>query len=266
MPRAISSFLLTFALAAPLACTGRTAPLDSLQSNPGRDGGPTDGMVLDSAVVDAGTLDAGDPGPVDAGPGGACAYAGPYQQTVQLGQDTGLPFFVYSGAATLLSRNPLDVELRGGGVVRISLGDAPLPADLTPGRAIWLQYGTDTPQWTNTAVAILEIAPNDGPGRLRILAWAYGEEELDFEDFEELQDFELFYETDDCTPFSIACGPARTESFVVKGPGVESRVGAGSVQSFRTIEVGNGQSHRYAPFPECTDTPSFWHEGYIAVF
>lgn len=259
MPHRCRSALLVFALAAPLACTGRTAPLESLGVNSGGDAGLTDGSVLDTGV-----LDAGDPGPVDGGPSGGCTYAGRYQQMLSLSSPGGgLPFSAYSGLATVLGVDPLELGLNRGSSVRIALGDAVLPEDLQTGRVVWLQYGTDTPQWTNTALAISDVAPNDGPGRLRFVAWAYGDEEVDFDEFE---DIELFYETDDCTPAPSACGPARTESLVLKAPGVETRVGAAEVQRFRTLQIGNGRSHRFAPAPECTDTPTFWHEGYLSVF
>ncbi len=227
--------------------------------NSAGDAGLTDGSVLDTGVLDA----AADGAVTDAGPDAGLPDADPMDAGPLSSPGGGLPFSAYSGLATVLGVDPLELGLNRGSSVRIALGDAVLPEDLQTGRVVWLQYGTDTPQWTNTALAISDVAPTDGPGRLRFVAWAFGDEEVDFDEFE---DIELFYETDGCTPAPSACGPARTESLVLKAPGVETRVGAGEVQRFRTLQIGNGRSHRYAPAPECTDTPSFWHEGYLSFF
>lgn len=253
------------ALALPVGCTGRTAPLPIQGLLEDGGASPLDAGALDVGVPDAGPVDTGeDPGPVDAGPGNRCAFEGDYTQQLTIVAE-GQQF--YDGLARVLSRSPLDVETRDfGEVVRIDVGQAPLPDIVQPGAAIWLQFARVQPQWVNAAVAIREIAPNDGPGALRLAVWRFGEEagEIDFG----LETIDVRYEPDVCAPNNItSCGPVRTESLIVSGPAVgEVRIGTGQRQSFRTFRAANGRSFRYPDFPQCTDTPSFWYEGYIAVF
>lgn len=250
--------LLALATAAP-GCTGRTSPIQIREQieNPveGDGGAPLDsGFPIDSGVLDAGVVDTG---AVD----DQCRFYGDYAQSA--GVSSGRDF--YDGPAFLLNRDPVDVQLTDGDIVRLEIGRATLPSDFLPGRSFWLQFGHDVPQWQNTAIAFREEAPNDGPGRLRLAVWAFG----DVDDFEfDFDSVDAEYGPDACEPADlVGCGPAVGMVLKVRGPAVAgAEIRPGEVQFFRTMEIGNGRSHEFVPFPECDGAPSSWFEGYISVF
>lgn len=248
-----------------MGCQGRTAPL-AIASIPQLDAGPagtdggTDGGTVDASVTDAGLVDAG-PILIDAGSSNQCRFSNDYAHQISVGAGA---LTRYEGSARVLSVSPFDLQIGGGDTVRILRGQAGLPYFLEPGENIWLQFFVETPQWTNTAVAISEIDRRGSPGRLRWVSWAFGD--IDDVGFE-IDDLDLEYEPQMCDPvdFGTGCGLARPEMMVLDRFGATYRIEAGTRTYTRGGEFGNGRSFRYVDGPICTDTPEFWYEGYVRI-
>jgi len=252
------------ALLALSACTGRTSPLFGARApradsgTVSNDGGvnPTDGG---SNPMDAGMIGV-DVGTIDTGTGTECRLEGEYRQQVRIG-DSNQPF--YDGPTTVLSTEPFDVQLRSGEAVRIDVGAAPLPTIVRPGVTLWLQFSSDSPQWSNAAVVLREVDRGGGAGRLRFVAWSFGGfEDPDFE----LDGVEISYQPESCTPSNlIGCGLAGTEQLLVGFEGQSFTVPAMQQVFTRSGSFGNGGSYQHSSIPECDDVPAYWYEGYISL-
>ncbi len=259
------------ALLALSACTGRTSPLFGARAPRADAGvGVTDGATnpIDGGMIglDVGTnpIDGGmigvDVGVFDSGTGTECRLEGEYRQQVRI-SDSNQPF--YDGPTTVLSTEPFDVQLRGGEAVRIDVGAAPLPTIVRPGVTLWLQFSSDSPQWSNAAVVLREIDRGGGAGRLRFVAWSFGGfEDPDFE----LDDVEISYQPESCEPSNlVGCGLAGTEQLLVSYSGQTFTVPAMRQVFTRSGSFGNGGSYQHSSIPECDDVPAYWYEGYISL-
>lgn len=260
MPR----HLLPLLLLGALACTGRTAPLP-IQDLVVDDDDPTDGGALvDSGFMPLPTPDAGlfDP---DAGLA-VCGFAGPLAIGLRIDAPPELP--AYQGTALVTNGRPLRLFLDQIGLeVEVGFEGVALPDRLSPGAAVFVEYGVDDAPWTNAAILFREFSPRGGAGEAFFALWRFGE----FEDDEielEIDDILLRYVVDDCARTNFdECGPARTETLIVDGPGARLEVPAGTFIGDAPLGVrfGNGRSYRYAPGPECPDTPAYWREGFMQI-
>lgn len=263
----VPSLAAIFALIAVTACTGRTSPLFGTRA-PRADAGLVAGDAGDGGTnpVDSGMnpIDAGmigvDLGVLDTGVGTECRLNGEYRQELRI-SESNEPF--YDGPVTVLSVEPFDVQLRTGEAVRINVGAAPLPTIVIPGLTLWLQFSSDSSQWSNAAVVLREVDRGGGPGRLGFVAWSFGGfEDPDFA----LEDIEISYQPESCAPSNLlGCGPAVTQQLSVGFDGQFYTVPAMQQVFTRSGSFANGGSYRHLSFPECDDVPSYWYEGYVSL-
>ena len=223
-------------------------------------GGPDGGSDLgrtELGVTDGGGSRDGSPevGLRDAGAPRACRPVG---ARVELWAEGFLPDRIFEGRMRAVPA-ALDRLVDETGERWVSFG-AILPVELSG--TYWARVEIAQPFWQEVRVLLRTLGPDGAPGAAVLLAWSgasFGALSTD--------EIELAYryEPEGCLVPEDACGRSEGLRLVAEGPDGTLRVGRGQGASAGDLWVVNGDSARFVDGPWCTDTPSRWHAGMVAV-